>query len=86
MGWQDSNVTILAGGSGVWGGFAINDVMTLYHRDGTYYCYKNSTLLGTYTGRPYALGPSTRRVGLVVMRGSFTDSGMLDNFYARDLP
>ena len=86
MGWEDSNVTILAGGSGVWAGFAINDVMTLYHRDGIYYCYKNSTLLGTYTGRPYALGPSTRRVGLVVMRGSFTDSGMLDNFYARDLP
>lgn len=84
VGWQDANVTTLA----TWATAASGDVITLYAADDTYYGFKGAGVsLGTpYTGRPYAIGPSTRRVGLQVSRGNFVNSGMLDNFYARDLP
>lgn len=83
VGWQDNRVTTLA----TWTTGTVGQTITLYAQDDTYGGFKDGVSLGTpYVGRPYALGPSTRRVGLQVARGSFANSGMLDNFYARDLP
>lgn len=82
VGWQDANVTVLA----TWAGFANGNVIRVEAKDDVLEGFKNGVSLGTYSAsRPYTLGPTLRRVGLQVGRGSFTNSGNLDNWSAGDL-
>jgi len=80
--WEDANVTVLA----TWASFAVFNVIRLEFRDDVIQGFKDGVSLGTYSAtRPYAIGPTCRRVGLQVSRGSSINSGNLDDFSAGDL-